>query len=454
MFENVIGQSAVASLKRDITGNGLAPSMLFTGPEASGKGTSALELARILTCAESSAPWNCTCSSCLHHKSLSSPDMMILGPRNFSAEIAAAKAAFLQDQSAVSTRFLFFRQIKKLLLRFAPDIMNEDLKVSKLNSMLESINEDIEEFFFMANQTDIDHDAKIKQEEKIIKICAKLEKTALKLEAEGIAENIPVLHVRNVSYWLRLKPQGKKKVLIMENADKMQDAARNSLLKILEEPPESSVIILTTKNPQALIPTILSRLRQYHFVKRTSEAELEVLQRVYKYKVNQDIAKAVTVKKHIDSFMPVSADTVYYASAYFLFSMLSLQTLQAPQKNNNTNIVISAVIDYCKKITSKTDVQETEMNKAHNINTICAAVIKMADKFEVRSTFTAFLSSLCTVLSESLASVTNTGKTISLRQTILTHAENARLAVEIYNQSPSLVLEQLCYNLKSSVQKI
>ena len=56
MFENVLGQDVTGQLIGDIEAGVLAPAMLFSGPPASGKGTSALELGRIISCegAESS----------------------------------------------------------------------------------------------------------------------------------------------------------------------------------------------------------------------------------------------------------------------------------------------------------------------------------------------------------------------------------------------------------------
>lgn len=53
--------------------------------------------------------------------------------------------------------------------------------------------------------------------------------------------------------------QGPKKIYIMNEAEKMNEAAQNALLKTLEEPPEYGVIILLTTNEEAMLDTILSR---------------------------------------------------------------------------------------------------------------------------------------------------------------------------------------------------
>jgi len=64
---------------------------------------------------------------------------------------------------------------------------------------------------------------------------------------------------------LALKPvQGSRAVFILGDAERLaaqkgQDGAANAVLKALEEPPPTAFIILTTCEPDALLPTILSR---------------------------------------------------------------------------------------------------------------------------------------------------------------------------------------------------
>jgi len=53
--------------------------------------------------------------------------------------------------------------------------------------------------------------------------------------------------------------KGLFRVIIVENAEQMNKAAANALLKTLEEPPEKVVIILTTSEVGSLLPTIKSR---------------------------------------------------------------------------------------------------------------------------------------------------------------------------------------------------
>lgn len=53
--------------------------------------------------------------------------------------------------------------------------------------------------------------------------------------------------------------EGRWKVLVVAQADRLTPEAQNSLLKLLEEPPGTAVILLTTSRPDRLLPTVRSR---------------------------------------------------------------------------------------------------------------------------------------------------------------------------------------------------
>lgn len=58
---------------------------------------------------------------------------------------------------------------------------------------------------------------------------------------------------------------GARRVFIIDQAEKMAAPSANALLKSFEEPALTSVIILLTSDPEALLPTVLSRCRQLRF---------------------------------------------------------------------------------------------------------------------------------------------------------------------------------------------
>lgn len=59
--------------------------------------------------------------------------------------------------------------------------------------------------------------------------------------------------------------QAKKKVFILYSAERMLPVSGNAILKTLEEPPETSLLILVTPQPERLLSTIRSRCQIIHF---------------------------------------------------------------------------------------------------------------------------------------------------------------------------------------------
>lgn len=82
-------------------------------------------------------------------------------------------------------------------------------------------------------------------------------------ESEGKTQTISIKQIREAQHFINLTPHGTQKVLVFEQADQMTAEAANALLKTLEEPPRYALNILksTTRN---LLPTILSRCREYN----------------------------------------------------------------------------------------------------------------------------------------------------------------------------------------------
>lgn len=75
--------------------------------------------------------------------------------------------------------------------------------------------------------------------------------------------------VKQMAY---LKPlSGKRRVFIVDQAETMNEEAANSLLKVLEEPPHFTHIVLVTSNPFRILPTIRSRCQILSFSPITRE---------------------------------------------------------------------------------------------------------------------------------------------------------------------------------------
>lgn len=100
--------------------------------------------------------------------------------------------------------------------------------------------------------------------------CRKVEKgihpDVVTVEFAGV-KNIKVDQVREeIEEKLYLKPfEGRFKVVIVDEAEKLNNSAQNAFLKTLEEPPPASIIILVTSRPGVLLPTIRSRCQPLTF---------------------------------------------------------------------------------------------------------------------------------------------------------------------------------------------
>jgi len=58
---------------------------------------------------------------------------------------------------------------------------------------------------------------------------------------------------------------GRYKVYVIDPADRMNQYSANALLKVVEEPPGESVLVLVSSHPAALLPTLLSRCQKVAF---------------------------------------------------------------------------------------------------------------------------------------------------------------------------------------------
>ena len=317
MFDNVLYQSATSLLTKDIRGGKLPASILFAGPAAAGKLTCALECARVLSCREK-GEWNCQCPSCLQHKALVSANLLLVGPGDRTLEIRAAKDTLLA-QNANNTRhleaarYLYLRAVRKLTARFSPVLWEGDDKLSKFSPLLQAINDDLE---------NLNPDRTLPDGDALQKILDDIEKQCGKLEDGFLYDALPVSQIRNFSAWAHLTSNSGKKVLIIENADLMADSSRNALLKILEEPPEDTVFILTTVRRGALLPTILSRVRSYTFFPRSVEQQQDVIKRVFHAELSTDVQKqAGVISEFLQSYLPISPELVRNSARQYFESI-------------------------------------------------------------------------------------------------------------------------------------
>jgi DNA polymerase III delta prime subunit len=89
--------------------------------------------------------------------------------------------------------------------------------------------------------------------------------------------------IRELLAFFRLKVPGNaavKRIAVLQDAHTMTGEAQNALLKLLEEPPDGSVLILTSTRPQRLLATIRSRVQTIHLPSSAPAPEAEAVQLV------------------------------------------------------------------------------------------------------------------------------------------------------------------------------
>ena len=85
--------------------------------------------------------------------------------------------------------------------------------------------------------------------------------------------------MRDIEREANFRPfEGRARVFLVDDADKLNDQSANALLKTLEEPPPTSHIILITSRPAMLLPTVRSRCQAIRFSPlTTTEIEQHLL---------------------------------------------------------------------------------------------------------------------------------------------------------------------------------
>lgn len=94
-------------------------------------------------------------------------------------------------------------------------------------------------------------------------------------------KKLPVItidEIRTINEFLSYTPsEGRKKVVIIDDADSMTTQAGNALLKTLEEPSSNSIIILISSSEANLLDTIISRCIKISFVPLSTSALKTIL---------------------------------------------------------------------------------------------------------------------------------------------------------------------------------
>ena len=109
--------------------------------------------------------------------------------------------------------------------------------------------------------------------DQCIKIAAREHIDVETIVADG--QFIKIAQMREMAEKANYRPyDGRRRVYILDDAERLNLNAANSILKVLEEPPETTQLVLVTAKPYALLQTIRSRCQMLSFAPLTA-TELE-----------------------------------------------------------------------------------------------------------------------------------------------------------------------------------
>jgi DNA polymerase III subunit delta' len=110
----------------------------------------------------------------------------------------------------------------------------------------------------------------------------------------GDSGSIKIEQIRDVVDRAGYRPfEGRRRAVIVDEAEAMMPAAQNALLKTLEEPPQASIFVLLSSMPDSLLPTVLSRCQRLRFAELSAADVADALMRDHDYEEAAARAAAV-----------------------------------------------------------------------------------------------------------------------------------------------------------------
>lgn len=180
------------------------------------------------------------------------------------------------------------------------------------------------------------------------------------IDADGFAdvtihaddgEKLKIKMVRDLHEYAYRSTSSKHKIVIIERIERMTKEAINAFLKLLEEPPQKTIFLLTAVNFRSVLPTIVSRARVVRFVDESSmslddtlatllrERQLgplfAAIEEIHKDKVavTDWIDNAIHILRR-DLISPESERPLSFDRMHLVRLLEALQDAKSMQKNN------------------------------------------------------------------------------------------------------------------------
>lgn len=262
MFESILPyrRDEASLLSQQIASRSFPQAVLFSGPRYSGRMTLAMESARVLSCTQGGSS-RCSCPSCMDFSSYGMSNVVVVGNRDHWTRINASLES-LSLLGSDTAKLQLIRSIRIMMLQYHGALLgSSDSKGSAIFNAAGTVDEAL---------LTLDENA-----EATGKALADRIRTILKpLQALMKKNNaLTIGQVRALQDWTMQTSFGNRsRFLILEGMEMSTEGARNSLLKLLEEPPDHTYVMLLSEYPSRLLATILSRV-QRHQVKPLSVDE-------------------------------------------------------------------------------------------------------------------------------------------------------------------------------------
>ncbi len=140
--------------------------------------------------------------------------------------------------------------------------------------------------------------------------------------------------------------EGGYKVMLIWMAEKMNIAAANKLLKLIEEPPKNTVLILITENEEQIIDTILSRCQVVHFPKVSEENIIDSLVK----RENLEVKLAQKIAHQANGNWNKALHLVKHDSSDNLFETWFITWIRAAFRARGNASVIEELINWSNEI--------------------------------------------------------------------------------------------------------
>lgn len=166
----------------------------------------------------------------------------------------------------------------------------------------------------------------------------KLDVTYIGVESSKNNNSIGIDEIKNLQVKIFLKPiKSEKKAIVIEDGDHLTIEAQNALLKVLEEPPDHTIIILNVENIENLLPTIISRCQivtlQSDVIKLEDQEKRELQELIADFstiKVGERLKFAESISKDKDKAIDMVGKLILILREQMLNSYSSSERVDLP----------------------------------------------------------------------------------------------------------------------------